>query len=108
VLRPLDQDTLDRFCAHLSRLNDFNCTFIFADTLRFSRIAGIDEGRGTLVIAKNISRLTMWEVVLFLNVSRDSGSLSLDSAVHRIVAHVKRCFLLFLLSAIYVYLTVSI
>jgi len=32
----------------------------------------------------------MWEIVLFLAVNNDSGSLSLDSAVHRIIAHVRR------------------
>jgi hypothetical protein len=60
----------------------------------FYRIAGVDQGRGTLIVAKNISQLTMWEVVLFLTVSSNSGSLSLDSAVHRIVAHVKRWFVI--------------
>jgi hypothetical protein len=69
------------------------CMLIFilpvcADALLFWRIAGVDQGRGTLTVAKNISRLTMWEVVLFLTVS--SHAISLDTAVHRIVAHVKR------------------
>ena len=76
------------------------CIFIFCirlcrhHSLHFLRIAGVDQGRGTLTAAKNISRLTMWEVVLFLTVSSKSGPFSLDSAVHRIVAHVKRwmCF----------------
>ncbi len=91
VPQPLDQDTLDRFCVHLSRLHvSIYCFAIRIHSLRSCRIAGVDQGRGTLAVAKNISRLTMWEVVLFLTVSSNSGSLSLDSAVHRIVAHVKR------------------
>jgi hypothetical protein len=91
VLQPLDQDTIDRFCLHLSRLHcHVNIRFIFPYSLPLYRIAGVDQGRGTLSVAKNISRLTMWEIVVFMTVSSSSGSLSLDSAVHRIVTHVKR------------------
>lgn len=96
LLQPLDQDTLDRFCVHLSRLHFPLCICLRRHhSLHFLRIAGVDQGRGTLTAAKSISRLTMWEVVLFLTVSSNSGALSLDSAVHRIVAHVKRRVVLF-------------
>ena len=75
-------------------------------SLCFNRVAGDDQGRGTLSVAKNISRLSMWEVVLFLTVNSNSGSLSLDSAVHRIIAHVRR-WVVFLSSADFIHDAIS-